>query len=68
MNWVNLKQALPFYETKDKKRYESAVASYLKNYKDEFSVERDIYNLMGEQNIFRYLPLKNMFAPRSGCR
>jgi len=44
----------------DKLKYEMAVASYLKNYSDEFAVERDIYNLMGEQNIFRYLPLKNM--------
>jgi len=44
----------------DKLKYEMAVASYLKNYSDEFAVERDIYNLMGEQNIFRYLPLKNI--------
>lgn len=44
----------------EKKKYETAVASYLKNYREEFSVERDIHNLLGEQNIFRYLPLKNM--------
>jgi len=44
----------------DKKRYESAVVSYQKNYNSEFSVEKDINNLMGEQNTFRYLPLKNM--------
>ncbi len=54
------KTSAAILRNEDKKRYESAVASYLKNYKDEFSVERDIYNLMGEQNIFRYLPLKNM--------
>lgn len=44
----------------DKKVFESAVTSYMKAYKDEFSVERDIHNLLGEQNIFRYLPLKNI--------
>lgn len=44
----------------DKKKFEAAVASYQLNYKEEFAVERDIYQLMGEQNIFRYLPLKNM--------
>ncbi|MDD3080412.1 MAG: bifunctional proline dehydrogenase/L-glutamate gamma-semialdehyde dehydrogenase [Paludibacter sp.] len=44
----------------DKKKFETAVASYLKNYAEEFSVERDINKIMGEQNVFRYLPLKNM--------
>ncbi len=44
----------------DKLKYQMAVASYLKNYTDEFAVERDIHDLLGEQNIFRYLPLKNM--------
>jgi RHH-type proline utilization regulon transcriptional repressor/proline dehydrogenase/delta 1-pyrroline-5-carboxylate dehydrogenase len=44
----------------DKLKYEMAVASYLKNYTDEFAVARDIHNLLGEQNVFRYLPLKNM--------
>ena len=44
----------------DKRKYELAVASYLRNYREEFAVERDIHNLLGEQNIFRYLPLKNM--------
>jgi len=44
----------------EKLKYEWAVASYLKNYNEEFSIERDIHDLMGEQNIFRYLPLKNM--------
>ena len=44
----------------ERKIYENAVVSYLKNYNDEFSVERDIHRLMGEQNVFRYLPLKNI--------
>ncbi len=44
----------------EKLKYEVAVASYLRNYTTEFSVERDIHDLLGEQNIFRYLPLKNM--------
>lgn len=44
----------------DKTIYENAVASYRMNFENEFSVERDIHNLYGEQNIFRYLPLKNM--------
>ena len=34
--------------------------SYWRNYKEEFSKQRDINNLYGEQNIFRYLPLNNM--------
>lgn len=34
--------------------------SYTKAYKEEFSRSRDINQLYGEQNAFRYLPLKNM--------
>ncbi len=71
-NCTNFTNSTNFYELgefktgaailrgEDKLKYEMAVASYLKNYTDEFAVERDIHNLMGEQNIFRYLPLKNM--------
>ncbi len=44
----------------DRKKYEYAIESYFKNYKEVFSVEKDINNLMGEQNTFRYLPLKNI--------
>ncbi|MDP4238232.1 MAG: bifunctional proline dehydrogenase/L-glutamate gamma-semialdehyde dehydrogenase [Bacteroidota bacterium] len=40
--------------------FQTAIDSYIKNWKDEFSKERDIHHLMGEQNTFRYLPLKNM--------
>jgi RHH-type proline utilization regulon transcriptional repressor/proline dehydrogenase/delta 1-pyrroline-5-carboxylate dehydrogenase len=44
----------------DRKKFMSAVASYLKNYDEIFSVERDIYQLAGEENTFRYLPLRNI--------
>ncbi|MDR2840216.1 MAG: bifunctional proline dehydrogenase/L-glutamate gamma-semialdehyde dehydrogenase [Paludibacter sp.] len=39
---------------------ETATNSYFQSYADEFSVERDINNIYGEQNTFRYLPLKRM--------
>ena len=44
----------------ERRKFEFAVHSYIQNMKTEFSVERDIHNLYGEQNIFRYRPLKNM--------
>lgn len=34
--------------------------SYVKAYEQEFAHARDVNNLYGEQNAFRYLPLKNM--------
>ena len=40
--------------------FQTAVDSYIKNRKNEFSQAQDIYHLMGEENIFRYLPLRNM--------
>ena len=42
------------------KRFKIAVNSYVENWENEFSQERDIHHLIGEQNTFRYLPLKNM--------
>ncbi len=36
---------------------EKARKNYIKVYSDEFTVEKDIHNLMGESNTFRYLPL-----------
>jgi len=54
------KTAAAVLRANDKLKYELAVCSYLKAYKTEFSVERDVNQLMGEQNIFRYLPVKNM--------
>lgn len=34
--------------------------SYAKAYQEEFSKAQDVNKLYGEQNVFRYLPLKNM--------
>lgn len=36
------------------------ISSYAKAYSEEFAHARDINKLYGEQNAFRYLPLKNM--------
>ena len=44
----------------DKKRFLIAANSYAENQKNEFSLENDIHNLIGERNTFRYIPLKNM--------
>ena len=38
--------------------------SYVKAYEQEFAHARDVNNLYGEQNAFRYLPLKNMSFKR----
>lgn len=43
----------------EKTRFNKAVESYLQNWENEFSLELDIHHKMGEQNTFRYLPLKN---------
>lgn len=48
-----------FLDEKDKVRYSEAFNSYERNWKDEFSQERDVNQLVGESNIFRYRPLKN---------
>lgn len=45
---------------KDKIRFEAAVVSYQENMEKEFSLELDIYNLVGERNTFRYLPLRKI--------
>jgi len=41
-------------------RFQTAIESYLRNWKMEFSQERDTHHLVGEQNTFRYLALKNI--------
>ena len=46
-------------EDSDKTRFDAAVYSYRCNWETEFSQERDVNNLVGEENMFRYLPLKN---------
>ena len=43
----------------DKARFDAAVGSYRKNWEMEFSQERDVNFITGEENIFRYLPLKS---------
>ena len=37
-----------------------AVASYVQNYEDEFSQEKDYVKVRGEDNVFRYLPLSKI--------
>jgi RHH-type proline utilization regulon transcriptional repressor/proline dehydrogenase/delta 1-pyrroline-5-carboxylate dehydrogenase len=44
----------------ENRRFQTATDSYLKNWETEFSQEKDIHQLTGEKNTFRYLPLKNM--------
>jgi RHH-type transcriptional regulator, proline utilization regulon repressor / proline dehydrogenase / delta 1-pyrroline-5-carboxylate dehydrogenase len=41
-------------------RFQTAVASYIENMKNEFSVEKDVHQLMGEKNTFRYLALRSI--------
>lgn len=41
-------------------RYKNAVKSYQENWSKEFAVEHLSQELIGEKNIFRYRPLKNM--------
>jgi len=45
---------------------EYALTSYIQNYKDEFSKEKDYCNVRGEDNLFKYLPLKNVII-RVSC-
>jgi RHH-type proline utilization regulon transcriptional repressor/proline dehydrogenase/delta 1-pyrroline-5-carboxylate dehydrogenase len=44
----------------DLNRYQRAMQSYAKNWREEFSVERVTQDLVGELNTFRYLPLKDV--------
>ncbi len=41
-------------------KLECATQSYLEHYANEFSQEKDYCNIRGEDNIFRYLPLKQI--------
>ncbi|GAB6123603.1 bifunctional proline dehydrogenase/L-glutamate gamma-semialdehyde dehydrogenase [Dysgonomonas termitidis] len=45
---------------KDKNRLNYAVESYKNAWGTEFSLERDVNHIYGEENIFRYLPLKSI--------
>lgn len=44
----------------DLNRYQRAMQSYAKNWREEFSVERVTQELVGELNTFRYLPLADV--------
>ena len=44
----------------DKNRLNYASESYQKAWFDEFSQEKDVSQIYGEENIFRYLPLKSV--------
>lgn len=46
-------------DDKDKNRMNVAYESYKKAWENEFSQERDVNHIYGEENTFRYLPLKN---------
>ncbi|MDR0394875.1 MAG: bifunctional proline dehydrogenase/L-glutamate gamma-semialdehyde dehydrogenase, partial [Tannerella sp.] len=47
-------------DANDKNRLNYAVVSYRKSWESEFSQEKDVSRIYGEENKFRYLPLKNM--------
>ncbi|MBP7769618.1 MAG: bifunctional proline dehydrogenase/L-glutamate gamma-semialdehyde dehydrogenase [Aliarcobacter sp.] len=44
----------------DFEKLENALQSYLENYENEFSKAKDYAKVRGEDNHFRYLPLKNV--------
>lgn len=46
-------------DEKEKVRLNKGYASFQEAWDSEFSQERDINHIYGEENIFRYLPLKN---------
>jgi len=48
------------YDNAEKTEFSKALKSYQNAFDSEFSVEKDIHNLMGESNTFRYLPLKKI--------
>jgi RHH-type proline utilization regulon transcriptional repressor/proline dehydrogenase/delta 1-pyrroline-5-carboxylate dehydrogenase len=47
-------------DEKDKDRVNFGYASYKQAWEDEFSQEKDVSHIYGEENIFRYRPLKNV--------
>jgi len=44
----------------EKSIFQTAIDSYLRNFENEFSQVLDIHHLMGEENTFRYLPIRDM--------
>jgi len=47
-------------DEKDKNRLNFAQESYIKAWENEFSQERDVNHIYGEENTFRYLPLRKV--------
>ncbi|MGB6329335.1 MAG: bifunctional proline dehydrogenase/L-glutamate gamma-semialdehyde dehydrogenase [Halarcobacter sp.] len=47
-------------EKEEFEKLEVALQSYIENYENEFSQEKDYCNVRGEDNHFRYKPLKNV--------
>ncbi|MEA2018586.1 MAG: bifunctional proline dehydrogenase/L-glutamate gamma-semialdehyde dehydrogenase [Campylobacterota bacterium] len=47
-------------EFENKNKVKIALQSYLENYENEFSKEKDYCKVRGEDNHFRYIPLKNI--------
>ncbi len=47
-------------KSEDLAKLASALQSYLENYENEFSQEKDYSNVRGEDNHFKYIPLKNI--------
>ena len=47
-------------DEKDKNRLNFAAVSCKEAWQDEFSQEKDVSDIYGEENIFRYLPLKHI--------
>ncbi|MDR2948944.1 MAG: bifunctional proline dehydrogenase/L-glutamate gamma-semialdehyde dehydrogenase [Prevotella sp.] len=47
-------------DEKDRNRLNFALDNYNKAWQNEFAHERDVNHIYGEENTFRYLPLKNL--------
>ncbi|MDL2303456.1 bifunctional proline dehydrogenase/L-glutamate gamma-semialdehyde dehydrogenase [Dysgonomonas sp. OttesenSCG-928-D17] len=47
-------------DEKERNRFNYAYESYMKEWGAEFSQERDVNHIYGEENTFRYLPLKSV--------
>lgn len=56
MQFSTLYECLP---EKNRSRFAYAMDSYLQNWKEEFSIEKDVNHILGESNTFRYIPIKS---------
>lgn len=61
-NSLSIKSPLSEFvaDEEEKARLDYAYESYKKAWEIEFSQEKDVNHIYGEENTFRYLPLKNM--------